>query len=354
MCHLGAIVGQNGERQKNGKKLILLVVRVLVVLLLVLLVTDVDGFFRRRRRKKKGKEQKAPVAKETKGVCVQAIGTPSLVDNPDPKAGKTLGQAAAGEVFEQSHDVGGGFIIVKNSRGGGYTKAAEWKTIPCPAAGAAAPAAAAPVAPAPGSAAAADAAAASGVAPAADASGSQAAPPQDPDARATDTCVSPANAVDIRGLPEQSGELLGHAEPGEQWKQVLVLANGWVKVESPTRGKGFTQVSGWALCEGAEASPPESGVLTAGADTDTASPSGAGDSVQERANAEASGDLGPENGWGEQGAPAAAVAAASPSAVAPRVQPGAAAAGERKKNKKKRGRGGRKKGRGKKRKAQEP
>ena len=76
----------------------------MITLVVALLLPEADAFFRRRRRRRKkgGKGGKAAAAKKTPNVCLQAKGTPALLDAPEK--GKALGNAAAGEQFQQTHD----------------------------------------------------------------------------------------------------------------------------------------------------------------------------------------------------------------------------------------------------------
>ena len=122
------------------------------------------------------------------------------------------------------------------------------------------------------------------------------------------TCVEPSRQVELRGLPDAAGTLLGHAAPGEQWEQASILANGWVRVKS-SRGEGFTKPDGWGLC--AQVQP-------VGTDTE-----GVRLNEQERANAEASG-VPPPAGWpggAQPGDPMQPQQQAGNAAQAPRVVP---------------------------------
>jgi hypothetical protein len=171
-----------------------------------------------RRRRHKGKKGKADEPTATPNTCVQAVGSPALVDNPDPKAAKALGNAHEGEMFEQTHSLGKDYIVVKNARGGGYTKTSEWHVVPCANAGAtttvgAGGATASPVAP--------RVASSLGV----QAGGIQ--PASGADAQTSHVCVTPTAKAELRSKADPSGAVLGTANPGEEWEQTEIMASGW-------------------------------------------------------------------------------------------------------------------------------
>ena len=275
---------------------------------------------------KKAKASGAP--HPTPNVCVQAVGTPSLVDNPDPKKAKVLGKAHAGEAFHQTHSVGSDYIIVKNARGGGYSKKAEWKPVAC-SASASAPASTTPTgasAPLGPRVPAVSGVPASGVQP----GGIQPAS----DARSTHVCVTPTTKAELRSKADSTGAVIGFASAGEEWEQTEIMASGWVKVENQKLGLAFTQPNGWIQCQHLKSANQKEVTPVASGETPVAS----GDfkeaeakyeetGIEERAVNEAQG-VGLPDGWphGDAASSDAASSVSSASASPPTAPLGASGA----------------------------